>query len=162
MTETLADNRRWRQLALLALVEWLAMALWFSATAVTPALTKAWGLSEGAATWLTISVQLGFVIGALASAVFNLSERIAPPVMMAACAAVGAGLSLAIGVGIGDAFGASSLGFAAVIGLRMLTGMMLAGVYPTGMKLLASWFTRSRGLAIGVLVGALTIGSAMP
>ena len=73
------DRRRWTQLMLLAVVELLAMALWFSASAVTPALKQPWDLSPGAAAWLTISVQLGFVAGALASAVLNLSERIAPP-----------------------------------------------------------------------------------
>jgi MFS family permease len=162
VTDTSDDNRRWKQLWLLAVVEWLAMALWFSATAVTPTLTSQWGLSEGAATWLTISVQLGFVVGALASAVFNLSERLSPPKMIAACAFAGAALNLAIGLGISDATGATDQGFATVVTLRMLTGVMLAGIYPTGMKVLASWFTQGRGLAIGVLVGALTIGSAMP
>jgi hypothetical protein len=46
--------------------------------------------------------------------------------------------------------------------LRFLTGMALAGVYPPGMKLMAGWFREGRGFAIGVLVGALTVGSALP
>jgi MFS family permease len=46
------------------------------------------------------------------------------------------------------------------IALRFLTGMFLAGVYPPGMKILATWFRRSRGMALGVLVGALTLGKA--
>ena len=162
MAEIQTNGRRWRQLCVLAVVELLAMALWFSATAVTPALTQQWQLSDGAATWLTMSVQLGFVAGALASAVLNLSERLAPPRMIALCAVAGAIANLAIGLGISRDLGRTQSGFALVVGLRMLTGVMLAGVYPTGMKVMASWFVQGRGLAIGILVGALTVGSALP
>jgi MFS family permease len=161
MPDTRSD-RRWWQLGLLALVELLAMALWFSATAVTPELATQWELSDRPATWLTISVQLGFVAGALVSAVCNLSERISPPGLIALCALVGAIANLVIGVGIDDNLGRTQNGFALVVTLRMLTGVMLAGIYPTGMKIMASWFVRGRGLAIGILVGALTVGSAMP
>ncbi|HEX5106605.1 MAG TPA: MFS transporter [Pirellulaceae bacterium] len=160
--DTPTDTARWRQLALLAAVELLAMALWFSASAVTPALKQPWELSDGAAAWLTISVQLGFVIGALASAVLNLSERIAPPRMLAGCALLGAIFNGLIPLGISDELGRTAGGFAMVVLLRMATGVMLAGVYPTGMKLMATWFKQRRGLAIGVLVGALTVGSASP
>ena len=154
MTDLAPDPRRWRQLLLLAAVEWLAMVLWFSASAVTPALKQPWGLSDGAAAWLTISVQIGFVIGALASAVLNLSERIAAPWLLAGCAVLGAAFNGAIGLFMTDAFARTAGGFATVVGLRMLTGVMLSGVYPTGMKLMATWFKQGRGLAIGVLVGA--------
>lgn len=152
----------WSQLGLLALTELLAMALWFSATAVTPALSERWHLSDGAASWLTISVQLGFVAGALASAVSNLPERVSPPHLLAGCALAGAALNLAIGLGVSDELGQTPAGIGLVIALRMLTGMLLAGVYPTGMKVMASWFVRGRGLAIGTLVGALSLGSAAP
>jgi MFS family permease len=156
------DPRRWRQLALLATIELLAMALWFSASAIAPALKTRWGLADGAEAWLTIAVQLGFVAGALASAVLNLSDRIAGPRLIAVCAALGAAANLAIPLGISDALGGTPLGFTLALLLRGLTGMMLAGVYPTGMKLMATWFRTGRGLAIGILVGALTVGSASP
>jgi MFS family permease len=162
MTDAPPDSQRWRQLALLAAVELLAMALWFSASAVTAALKQPWQLSDGSAAWLTISVQLGFVIGALASAVLNLSERIAPPRLLAGCALLGAGFNAAISLAVTDELARTSGGFGLVVALRMLTGVMLAGVYPTGMKLMATWFKQGRGLAIGVLVGALTVGSASP
>ena len=155
------DSRRWSQLALLAVVELLAMALWFSATAVTPALKTQWDLSDGQVAWLTIGVQLGFVAGALASAIFNLAERISAPKMMAACALAGAAFNFAI-CALPDDYQRTKPDLIAVVALRMLTGIMLAGVYPIGMKLMATWFVRGRGLAIGVLVGALTIGSASP
>lgn len=140
----------------------MAMSLWFSATAVAPAITERWHISDSLATWLTISVQLGFVAGALLSAILNLSERCSPPLLMAACAAIGAALNLGIGIGISDDFGQTVTGFGAVLALRILTGVMLAGVYPTGMKVMASWFVTGRGLAIGIMVGALTVGTASP
>jgi MFS family permease len=155
------NSRRWLQLALLAGVELLAMALWFSASAVTPALRTTWSLSDGAAAWLTVSVQIGFVIGALASAVLNLSERISARWLMASCALCGA-ICNGLVAAMPDHMGRTDAGFAAVLLLRMLTGVMLAGVYPVGMKVMATWFVRGRGLAIGVLVGALTVGSASP
>jgi MFS family permease len=156
------DQAKWQQLLLLAVIQWLAMTLWFSASAVTGSLKQVWNLSSGAEAWLTISVQLGFVIGALASAVFNLADRVAPPRLMAVCSLLGAGLNAAIPLAISDELGRTDAGFAAVVLLRMATGVMLAGVYPVGMKLMATWFVRGRGLAIGVLVGALTVGSASP
>jgi MFS family permease len=138
------------------------MSLWFSASAVTPSLKSAWELSDGSAAWLTISVQLGFVVGALASAVLNLSDRLAAPSLVAVCALAGAAFNLAIPSTISIEWARTSAGFGAVVALRMLTGVVLAGVYPPGMKLIATWFRQGRGLAIGVLVGALTIGSASP
>lgn len=162
MFSTASDGARWFQLGVLSLVELLAMSLWFSASAVAPALQQSWRLSSGQVTWLTISVQLGFVAGALASAVLNLSERFAPQRLMAACALLGGLFNVAIALAVSDSWGQTSQGFGAVLGLRWLTGLMLAGVYPTGMKVVASWFTRGRGLAIGAMVGALTIGSASP
>ena len=162
LKHNLRESRRWLQLGLLAVVELLAMALWFSASSVTPALVAAWNLSESAAAWLTISVQLGFVAGALVSAVLNLPERIAPPRLMAVCAFVGAILNFVIAQVIDDEHERRGEGFVGAVGLRFWTGVMLAGVYPVGMKVMASWFSRGRGLAIGVLVGALTVGSASP
>ena len=153
---------KWRQLVVLAVVQWLAMALWFSASAVNGALKEEWTLSPTAVSWLTISVQLGFVLGALASAVLNLSDRIKPTILLAVCALLGAIVNLVIPLSISKEFGTTAGGFELVIALRMLTGIMLAGVYPTGMKLMATWFASGRGLAIGVLVGALTLGSASP
>src|SRR5688500_348379 len=124
---------KWRQLVVLAVVQWLAMALWFSASAVTRALEREWSLSPSGVAWLTISVQLGFVFGALASAVLNLSDRVKPTLLLAFCALLGAIFNLVIPLGITKELGTTAAGFALVIALRMLTGIMLAGVYPTGM-----------------------------
>ena len=130
------------------------MSLWFSGSAVIPALTKEWHLSEGLASWLTLSVQLGFVAGTLLSALLNLPDVISPRRLFTLTAIAGA---IANG-----AFGFFAHGPATGIGLRFLTGMFLAGVYPPAMKILATWFRYGRGLALGVLVGALTLGKATP
>lgn len=143
-----------RQLALIALVQVLAMALWFSASAVVPSLRTEWGLSAAAATWLTIPVQLGFVAGALASAVLNLADRVSPPLLIGASAALGAVATAVLA--------AWSDGLGSAVALRFVTGFALAGVYPVGMRLMASWFDHGRGFALGVLVGALTLGSGLP
>ena len=129
------------------------MAPWFSASAVAPVLAARWGLGAAGTAWLTISVQLGFVAGALVSAVLTLSDRWSARRLIAGCAAI-AGLAT-VGVAVAPTAGVA-------ITFRLLTGAALAGVYPPGMKLTAGWFREARGWAIGVLVGALTVGSALP
>lgn len=145
---------KWRTLLLLAFAELLGMSVWFSASAVVPALTQAWSLNDSGRAWLTMSVQVGFVVGAFGSALFNLSDII-PARRLFTMSALLAALSTAL-----IPLFASSLNPALV--LRFLTGLFLAGVYPVGMKIMATWTQKDRGLGIGLLVGALTIGSAAP
>jgi len=140
-------------LIVLAVAELLAMAPWFSASAVAPALAHVWHLTPAATAWLTISVQLGFVAGALVSAILTLADRLSARRLVAGSAAVAALATL--GVAAAPALGVG-------IACRLLTGAALAGVYPPGMKIAAGWFKESRGWAIGILVGALTLGSASP
>ena len=141
-------------LALLAIAELFGMSLWFSGSAVVPALAREWHLNEAAASWLTLSVQLGFVAGTLGSALFNLPDIISPRHLFTITAIAGALVN--------GAFGMLAHNAAAGITLRFLTGLFLAGVYPPAMKILATWFRYGRGLALGVLVGALTLGKAIP
>ncbi|HSI94192.1 MAG TPA: MFS transporter [Jiangellaceae bacterium] len=143
-----------RQLALIAAIQVLAMATWFSASAVVPTLRTEWEITPGQATWLTASVQLGFVVGAVTSAVLNLPDIFPAHRLVAVCALVSA-----VGTAAVAAF---AHGLESAVPLRFLTGVALAGVYPPGLKLMASWFDRGRGLALGVLVGALALGSALP
>lgn len=142
------------QLALLALVDLLAMSLWFSASAVVPELREAWGLDDSGAAWLTTSVQLGFATGAVLSALLTLSDVWDPRRLIAGSALLGAAATAAI------ALFADGLAFTVV--LRFVTGVALAGVYPPGMKMVAGWFRAGRGMAIGILIGALAVGSALP
>lgn len=149
------ENRlKWRTLLLLALAELLAMGLWFSASAVGPALARAWSLSGAQTAWLTMAVQLGFVGGALLSALFNVPDLWQPKRVLACGAFAGAALTAAIP--------ALDLPFAGAVAVRAATGMALALVYPVGMKIMATWTREDRGLGIGLLVGALTVGSASP
>jgi len=152
-TRTLSQIK-WRTLLLLSLAELLGMAVWFSASAVVPALTSAWGLNDSGRAWLTMSVQIGFVVGAFGSAVLNLADRVPARRLFTASAwlaALATALIPALAKGPGLA-----------LPLRFLTGLCLAGVYPVGMKIMAGWTKADRGLGIGLLVGALTIGSASP
>ena len=142
-----------RVLALLAAAMLLAMAPWFSASAVAPALVAHWRLESSGAAWLTISVQLGFVVGAFASAWLTLADVLSARRLITVSATLAAVATAAIAVAPDPATG---------VGLRIVTGAALAGVYPPGMKLAAGWFKEGRGTAIGILVGALTLGSAGP
>ncbi|HYY74957.1 MAG TPA: MFS transporter [Gaiellaceae bacterium] len=144
---------RRRALALLALALVLSMTTWFSATAVVPQLREDWGLSDTAAAWLTIAVQLGFVAGALVSSVLNLADVLSARAVLLAGGG-GAAAANALLVAVGSA--------SAAIPLRFATGFFLAGVYPPALKLMSTWFQRGRGTALGILVGALTLGSAGP
>lgn len=144
---------RWWALALLASALVLSMTTWFSASAVVPQLREEWGLSGSAAAWLTIAVQLGFVCGALVSSLLNLSDIVSPRRVLL----VGS-FGAAVSNGLFGVAGGAAVG----VPLRFSTGFFLAGVYPPALKLMSTWFRKGRGIALGTLVGALTVGSAMP
>jgi MFS family permease len=144
---------KWRTLILLSLSVLLSMAVYFSASAVVPALTRLWSLDDSGRSWLTMSVQLGFVIGALLSALTNLADILPAPRLMAFSAFLAA---------LATALIAFATSFPIALLLRLLTGIFLVGVYPVGMKIISTWTRADRGLGIGLLVGALTIGSASP
>jgi MFS family permease len=143
----------WRMLALVAVGQFLGMTLWFSATAAAPRISAELSLSATQAAWLTIAVQGGFVLGTLTSALLNLADVINARRLFAAGCLAGATANAAIA--LAEAPGA-------IIALRCITGMSLACVYPPGMKIAAGWFTNRRGTALGVVVGALGLGSAFP
>ncbi|PYQ31869.1 MAG: MFS transporter [Acidobacteria bacterium] len=145
---------RYRALALVSLAELLAMGLWFGVSAVAPQIAKEWQLDAATTAWLTLGVQLGFVAGTLLSATLNLPDVLNVRRLFALCAFLGA---------VANALLAwLATGVAVAIALRFLTGMFLAGVYPPGMKIIATWFKTGRGFALGVLIGALTLGKASP
>jgi MFS family permease len=154
VTEDADAGRQYRALGLLAVSQLLAMTLWFSASAVGPELAAAWGLSGAETAWLTNAVQLGFVVGALLSAALTISDVVKPRHLIAGSSVAGAVATALIAAAVES--------FWPAVTLRLLTGVALAGVYPPGMKVMAGWFREGRGLAIGTLVGALTVGSAMP
>ena len=153
MLDTWATSKR-ASVAIIAICQVAAMALWFSASAVTPALAAEFHLSNFSQAALTSGVQAGFVLGCLASAILGLPDRVDPRRLFAASATVGA-LANALLLAVNPASPAAPL-------LRVVTGVCMAGVYPVGMRLVATWAKDDMGLMVGILVGALTLGSASP
>jgi MFS family permease len=152
--ETVAeDPRRWHMLALVALAELLGMSVWFAANAVAPQLADRWAISASQAGWLSTVVQVGFVIGTALAALLNLADLVPANRYFSLSAVAAAGANAALLV---------APGYRTALLCRGVTGMCLAGVYPPAMKMAATWFRHRRGLAIGIVVGALTIGKALP
>ena len=144
---------RARALGLIVVALVLAMTTWFSASAVVPQLRDEWSLSNSSAAWLTIAVQVGFVAGALLSSALNLADVLPIRALI---------LVSCIGAAVANLAVVAADGPRSAIPLRMLTGFFLAGVYPPAAKLISTWFVARRGTALGVTVGALTLGSAAP
>jgi MFS family permease len=140
-------------LALIALGQFLGMTLWFSATAAAPRIAAEFSLTDAATAWLTMAVQGGFVVGTLLSAALNLADVVNARRLFAAGCAAGAIANAAI---------AYAPDASTIVVLRWCTGAALACVYPPAMKIAAGWFRERRGTALGVVVGAVTLGSAFP
>ena len=132
----------------------LAGSTWFSGTAAVPALRAAWSLGDAQAAWLTVAVQLGFITGTFVYAALNVADVWNARRVFAASALAGAACNAG--------FAWASDGLASALAFRYLTGVTLAGVYPVGMKIVASWFRDGLGWRLGVLVGALGLGTASP
>ena len=132
----------------------LASSTWFSGTAASLELRNIWSLSDAESAWLTIAVQLGFILGTFLYASFNLADVYNSRRVFFVSALLGAGFNAIF------AFGVDGLPLAIL--MRFLTGLTLAGVYPVGMKIIASWFQSGLGWRLGVMVGALVLGTASP
>jgi MFS family permease len=143
-----------RSVLLLAVVEVLTMSLWFVSAAILPELVAEGGIGPGRAAALSSAVQVGFVTGALALAIHGTSDRYDPRRVLAICAATGGLCNMGLL--------ATPIGGTSQVLLRGLTGACLAGVYPVGMKIIVGWGTRDRGFLVGLIVGALTVGTALP
>ncbi len=148
-----AEGKR-RNMALLAAAIVLVLSVWFAGTVAVPSLIAQGLVTPGRAAWLTAAVQLGFVAGTLVSAVLSLADRLDARWLFLGCAVLAAGATL--GQTLAEPAGATALA------LRFVAGAAMAGVYPVGMKLAASWAKGDLGLLIGIVVGAVTLGSAMP
>ena len=142
-----------RVLAIVSLATILALSIWFSTNAIGEALEREKGLSASDLSLLTIAVQIGFVVGTLISAALNLADRIRPRALFAVAVLAGATLNAAV-------VPLESFGWIFLV--RFSTGMALAGVYPTAMKIVSGWFQRARGAALGTMIAALTLGSGSP
>ena len=143
-----------RILPSIILAQFMGTSTWFAGNAILPVLQQQWGLPDQAVAPLTNSVQFGFICGALLFAVLALTDRFSPRILFFLCAVSAAVCNLLIAVW------ASTLD--QVLLLRFLGGMMLAGVYPVGMKIATGWYPQGLGRALGYLVGALALGTASP
>jgi len=143
-----------RALLFVSLAVFLASSTWFSGTAAAPVLKQIWGLDDVRSSWLTISVQLGFIFGTFFYALLNLADIFKSRKVFFVSALLGALFNAGFALIPGD--------FGAALALRFLTGVTLAGVYPVGMKIVAQWFRTNLGWRLGVMVGALTLGTAVP
>ncbi|MFE8702874.1 MFS transporter [Cytobacillus sp. FJAT-54145] len=143
----------WKALWWIGLAELMALSLWFSASVIGQELLESWQLQSHYKAWLSASVPIGFVIGAFLSSYFGIADRFNPRKIFAISALSGALLNFGLVLVNSALLGMS---------LRILTGFALAGVYPTAVKILSQWFPKKRGLAIGILIATLTLGSALP
>ncbi len=150
----LPPTDKWKVLILLSVVILFAMSLWFSASFVVPTLSKLWNLNNSGRAWLTVSVQVGFVAGSVLSALLNLADRI-PSKPLITISTLLAAVSTAMIAGFVNSIGPALI-------LRFFTGLFMVGVYPVAMKLISTWTKEDRGLGIGLLAGAIAVGSASP
>jgi predicted MFS family arabinose efflux permease len=151
---TASDRVPRRILPVITLSQLAGTSLWFAVNAVMPDLQRDWGLPVAAVGTLTSAAQLGFIGGTLVFALLTIADRFSPRQVFLLCALAGAGCNAAGALLDGQ--------YEALLALRLATGFFLAGIYPIGMKIAAGWYTRGLGAALGLLVGALVLGTAMP
>jgi MFS transporter, DHA1 family, inner membrane transport protein len=143
-----------RILPVIVLSQFAGTSLWFAVNAVMPDLQQAWGLPGTAVGMLTSAVQLGFVTGTLVFALLMLADRFLPSRVFLVCSVLGALLNAGTLLADGR--------LAVLVALRFGVGFLLAGIYPVGMKIAASWYRERLGAVMGVLIGALVLGTALP
>jgi MFS family permease len=146
--------RRWRNLVLVSTATLLVLTVWFSTNAIAPALENVRGYSSADIAWLTIGVQVGFVIGTVLISLTNLADVMNTRKLFALSAILAGAANAAL------VFAPDSL--AAALATRVSSGIFLGGVYPPGMKIISGWFRSGRGIALGGMIAALTLGSGSP
>ncbi len=143
-----------RVLPVIIVSQFAGTSLWFAGNAVLADLPVEWGLTPAALGNVTSAVQLGFIIGTLAFAFLTIADRYSPRRVFFVCSVAGAVANLGVAFVV--------QGYASLLALRFATGFFLAGIYPVGMRIAAGWYARGLGHAIGLLVGALVVGTAFP
>jgi Major Facilitator Superfamily len=149
-----AHGRPARILPAIVAAQFAGVSIWFAGNAVLGDLQRAWGLADAALGYVTSAVQLGFIAGTLAFAFLALADRFSPRLVYLACSLLGALANLAAIAADGSV--------AVLLATRFMTGFFLAGIYPVGMKIASGWYQKDLGNALGLLVGALVLGTAFP
>jgi len=147
-------NRPAHILPLLLFAQFAATSLWFAGNAVILDLQRDWGLAPESLGWITSAVNLGFICGTLAFALLMISDRFSPRLVFFACCIAGASANFAMLI--------APPGLAGLLLPRFVTGFFLAGIYPVGMKIAAGWYRDDLGRVLGLLIGALVLGTALP
>ena len=144
----------WRILPVIVLSQFAGTSLWFAGNAVMPDLMVRGGLPADALGDITTAVQLGFIAGTLVFAFLAIADRYSPRRIFLISALLGAAFNAGTYLA-----GAHLL---PLLVLRFATGFFLAGIYPVGMKIASGWYAKDLGRALGFLVGALVLGTALP
>ena len=147
-------NRPGYILPVIIFSQFTGTSLWFAGNAIIADLQQSWALPENSIGYVTSAVQLGFIVGTLVFAYLALADRFSPRKVFFACSMIGASANAALLV--------VPEGISSLLLLRFVTGFFLAGIYPVGMKIAASWYEKELGRALGYLVGALVLGTAFP
>jgi MFS family permease len=143
-----------RILPLIVIAQFCCTSLWFAGNGVMANLIEHFNLEPTALGHLTAAVQFGFICGTLFFAIFTLADRFSPSRVFFISALVGAIFNL------GVLFEGNTL--FTLMAYRFFTGVFLAGIYPVGMKIAADYFEKGLGRSLGLLVGALVLGTAFP
>ena len=141
-------------LFVIVLAQLCGTSLWFSINGVWLSLSREFGLSEADLGHYTLTVQAGFIVGTLGIAITGLADRFRASYIFACSSVLGALMNAGFVITV------TSPPFD--LGMRFLTGLCLAGIYPLGMKLVIGWTPKHTGSALAWLVGMLTLGTAMP
>jgi len=141
-------------LPLIVISQFAGTSLWFVGNAILPDIQTHLGIQSNSAGNITSVVQFGFIAGTLVFAIFSIADRFASRKVFFLSSVIAALSNIFI------VWFATNL--AGLYVLRFVTGFFLAGIYPVGMKIASDWYEKSLGAALGLLVGALVLGTAFP
>jgi len=132
----------------------LCTSLWFAGNAIMPDIIRNFNLDASFLAALTSAVQFGFIVGTLVFAVLTVSDRFSPSLVFFICSIIGGVFNLGITI--------QGIHSVELLLFRFLTGFFLAGIYPVGMKIASDYYQKGLGKSLGLLVGALVVGTASP
>ena len=141
-------------LPLIVLSQFAGTSLWFVGNAILPDIQRGLNVQTNTPGNITSIVQLGFIAGTLVFAILSIADRFASSNVFFVSCFIAALSNISI-----IWFAKETAGLYI---LRFVTGFFLAGIYPVGMKIASDWYEKNLGKALGLLVGALVLGTAFP
>jgi MFS family permease len=143
-----------RILPVIVISQFFCTSLWFAGNAILPDIIKQYNLDVSFLANLTSVVQFGFIAGTLFFAVFTIADRYSPSLVFFVCSIIAGAFNLGIIIPLISPQG--------LLVFRFFTGFFLAGIYPVGMKIASDYYQKGLGKSLGLLVGALVLGTALP